>query len=134
MLGEGKKLTTDQLDSINVRKTGALMIAACTMGVSAALGGADEEEAAAQFGAAIGMAFQIRDDILDVLSTAEELGKPIGSDHEENKNTYMELLGREKCEAMVERLTQQAVRVLREHFADTAFLEALAENLAKRKS
>ena len=134
MIGEGKTLSTEQLDQINARKTGALLTAACAMGVSAALGSKAQEEAAMQFGAAIGMAFQIRDDMLDVLSTEEELGKPIGSDMEENKNTYMVLLGREQCEKTVERLTQHAVAVLEEQFDETGFLKALAENLAKRKS
>ena len=134
MIGEGKALSAEQLDEINSRKTGALIIAACIMGVSAALGTSEQEHAAAQFGADIGMAFQIRDDMLDVLSTEGELGKPIGSDLAENKNTYMVLLGREKCEIMVERLTAHAVAALEEQFTDTGFLKALAENLAKRKS
>ena len=134
MIGEGKTLTTQQLDEINARKTGALIIAACTMGVSAALGSPEQEDAAARFGAAIGLAFQIRDDMLDVLSTEEELGKPIGSDREENKNTYMALLGREQCEETVGKLTQRAVAVLEERFTEIGFLKALAENLAKRKS
>ena len=134
MIGEGKILTSEQLDEINMRKTGALLVAACTMGVSAALGTDVQEKAAAQFGAALGMAFQIRDDMLDVLSTEAELGKPIGSDLEENKNTYMALLGREECEKAVGKLTRHAVASLKEAFSDTDFLEALAYNLAKRKS
>lgn len=134
MIGEGKQLTAQQLDEINARKTGALLTAACTMGVSAAGGTAQQEKIAAQFGAAIGMAFQIRDDMLDVLSSEAELGKPIGSDREENKNTYMALLGQEECERLVLKLTDHATALLRESFEDTAFLEDLASNLAKRKN
>ena len=134
MIGEGKKLTAQQLDEINSRKTGALLIAACMMGVSAARGTPEQEEIAAQFGAAIGMAFQIRDDMLDVLSSEAELGKPIGSDREENKNTYMALLGQEEWERIVDRLTDHAKEVLHSGFEDTAFLENLATNLAKRKN
>ena len=134
MIGEGKKLTAQQLDEINSRKTGALLIAACMMGVSAARGTPEQEEIAAQFGAAIGMAFQIRDDMLDVLSSEAELGKPIGSDREENKNSYMALLGQEECERIVDRLTDHAKEVLHSGFEDTAFLENLATNLAKRKN
>ena len=134
MIGEGKILTTQQLDNINSRKTGALIIAACMMGVAAARGTEAQEEAAAQFGAAIGMAFQIRDDMLDVLSSETELGKPIGSDLEEQKNTYMTLLGQEECERMICNLTKRAVDILDGFFTDTAFLYALAEKLAKRKS
>ncbi len=73
MLGEGKQLTEEQLDNINSRKTGALLIAACRMGVAAAGGSEKQMEAAARYGAAIGAAFQIRDDMLDVISTEARL-------------------------------------------------------------
>ena len=134
MLGEGKQLTEEQLDNINSRKTGALLIAACRMGVAAAGGSEKQMEAAARYGAAIGAAFQIRDDMLDVISTEAELGKPIGSDAQEKKNTYMALYGEERCAAMVNKLTRQAKDVLRGAFADTAFLDELAESMAVRKS
>ena len=134
MLGEGKQLTEEQLDNINSRKTGALLIAACRMGVAAAGGSEEQMEAAAMYGAAIGAAFQIRDDMLDVISTEAELGKPIGSDAQEKKNTYMALYGEERCAAMVNKLTRQAKDVLRGAFADTAFLDELAESMAVRKS
>ena len=134
MLGEGKQLTEEQLNNINSRKTGALLIAACRMGVAAAGGSEKQMEAAARYGAAIGAAFQIRDDMLDVISTEAELGKPIGSDAQEKKNTYMALCGEERCAAMVKKLTQQAKDVLREAFADTAFLDELAESMAVRKN
>ena len=132
LLGEGKPLTTEDLDEINSRKTGALLIAACQMGVAAAGGNEKMLEAAALFGASIGMAFQIRDDMLDVLSTAEELGKPIGSDAEEHKNTYMALLGEEKCMELIVRLTEQAKAALGEAFTDTAFLCELADSMVSR--
>ena len=134
MLGEGKQLTEEQLNNINSRKTGALLIAACRMGVAAAGGSEEQMEAAAMYGAAIGAAFQIRDDMLDVISTEAELGKPIGSDAQEKKNTYMALYGEERCAAMVNKLTRQAKDVLRGAFADTAFLDELAESMAVRKS
>lgn len=134
MLGEGKPLSAQELDEINSRKTGALLTAACLMGVAAAGGTDAQEEAAARYGAALGMAFQIRDDMLDVLSTEGELGKPIGSDEEESKNTYMALYGEKKCEEMVLKLTAAAKDALSGQFADTAFLDALADSLAVRKS
>ena len=134
MLGEGKKLSANDLDEINSRKTGALLTAACLMGVAAAGGDEAREEAAARYGAALGMAFQIRDDMLDVLSTESELGKPIGSDQAESKNTYMALYGEKKCEEMVGKLTAAAKEALAEQFTDTAFLDALADSLAVRKS
>ena len=134
MLGEGKSLDAKELDEINSRKTGALLTAACLMGVAAAGGTARQEEAAARYGAALGMAFQIRDDMLDVLSTADELGKPIGSDKAESKNTYMALYGEKKCAELVDRLTEAAKAALAEQFSDTAFLDALADSLAVRKN
>ena len=132
MIGEGKALSSEELDEINARKTGALLTAACTMGVAAAGGNSMQEEAAARFGAAVGMAFQIRDDMLDALSSEAELGKPIGSDAAEHKNTYMILLGEEACGQLVDRLTDEACACLRGAFDDTEFLEALATKLAKR--
>ena len=134
MLGEGKKLTEQELDEINSRKTGALLTAACLMGVAAAGGSEAQEEAAARYGAAIGMAFQVRDDMLDVLSTEQELGKPIGSDREEQKNTYMALYGEERCAALVEKLTAAAKHALTEAFEDRAFLNELADSMAVRRS
>ena len=104
------------------------------MGVAAAGGDEAREEAAARYGAALGMAFQIRDDMLDVLSTESELGKPIGSDQAESKNTYMALYGEKKCEELVGKLTAAAKEALAEQFTDTAFLDALADSLAVRKS
>ncbi len=132
MLGEGKSLTEQELTEINSRKTGALLVAACQMGVAAAGGSELQLAAAGHFGSALGMAFQIRDDMLDVLSTADELGKPIGSDMQENKNTYMALMGEKGCRETVERLTEFAKGVLSEAFEDTEFLCSLADALATR--
>ena len=89
-------------------------------------------DSAGHFGAALGMAFQIRDDMLDVLSTEEELGKPIGSDVQEHKNTYMVLLGKDGCEKTVQKITKFAKDILKEGFKDTAFLEELADALSVR--
>ena len=132
MAGENKVLSEDELNEINSRKTGALLIAACRMGVAAA-GGSDEQlEAASLFGAAIGAAFQIRDDILDVISTDEALGKPIGSDAKENKNTYMALYGQERCMQMIRKLTESAKSSLGAAFTDTDFLCGLADSMVTR--
>ena len=132
MKGENMVLSEDELNEINSRKTGALLIAACRMGVAAA-GGSDEQlEAAALFGAAIGAAFQIRDDILDVISTDEALGKPVGSDAKENKNTYMALYGQERCMQMIRRLTESAKSALSVAFTDTDFLCGLADSMVTR--
>lgn len=133
MLWEGKDLSEQELTEINSRKTGALIVAACQMGVSAAGGSRLMLDAAGHFGAAIGMAFQIKDDMLDVTSTDEELGKPVGSDAQEKKNTYAVLMGLEGCQKTVEKLTEFAKTVLSEAFEDTGFLCSLADSLANRK-
>ena len=132
VLGEGKTLSAKQLDEINARKTGALLSASCAMGVAAAGGSAEQEDSAMRFGAAVGMAFQIRDDMLDVLGTEAELGKTVGSDSRENKNTYMALFGEKNCGEMVRRLTDSAKKSLRPAFEDVCFLEKLADSLAER--
>ncbi len=134
MVGESKHLTEAELDEINSRKTGALLIAACRMGVAAA-GGSDKLlDTAAVYGACVGAAFQIRDDILDVISTSEQLGKPVGSDLQEHKNTYMALLGEEKCMQMVEKLTESAKTALNGVFGDADFLCDLADSMVARKN
>ena len=129
---ENKEIDVDTLNILQTCKTGALIEAACVMGVI--LG--DKLEAipfAADYAQAMGRAFQIVDDILDVTGTFEELGKPIGSDLEENKNTYMVLMGREGCEKTIAKLTDFAKNVLDEAFEDTAFLKELADALSTRE-
>lgn len=134
MVGEHKLLSEDELNNINSRKTGSLLTAACRMGVAAAGGNEAMLEAAAQYGACVGAAFQIRDDILDVISTSEELGKPIGSDAQEHKNTYMTLLGEYRCMQMIEKLTDQAKNAIAGAFEDTKFLCELADSMVTRKN
>ena len=134
MVGEHKLLSEDELNDINSRKTGSLLTAACRMGVAAAGGNEAMLDAAAQYGACVGAAFQIRDDILDVISTSEELGKPVGSDAQEQKNTYMALLGEDKCMQMIEKLTDQAKNAIAGAFEDTKFLCELADSMVTRKN
>lgn len=133
MDGEGKALTEQQLMEIHARKTAALIRGACLMGVYAADGTAEQERAAVEYANALGLAFQIRDDMLDVLSTAEELGKTIGSDAEEGKTTFMTLYGAEECERRVLALTVQAKQAV-SVFEDSEFLAALADSMAVRRN
>ena len=148
MNAEGKFLSEDEITDIHSRKTGSLITAACRMGALIAeskelveedLAGkhrewfSEREEKAIQYGAALGLAFQARDDMLDVLSTDEELGKPIGSDEREHKSTYMTLYGEEKCQEFIEKLTKMAKSIAME-LKDGEFLCALADELAGRKS
>lgn len=134
MEGEGKVLTKEDLIDINDRKTSAMIHAACLMGVTCGGGNAQQRAAAAQYAKALGLAFQIRDDMLDVISTEAELGKPIGSDAREGKNTFMTLYGLERCSAYVHELSEEAAAAVDGAFADTAFLQQLARSLADRKN
>ena len=131
---EGKILSAPELEEIYLRKTSALIRAACLMGVAAAGGTKEQEEAAASYADNFGFAFQLRDDMLDVISTEAELGKPIGSDAREGKNTFMALYGLERCSAYVHELSEEAAAVVDGAFADSAFLQQLARSLADRKN
>jgi geranylgeranyl diphosphate synthase type II len=126
---ENRLLTEQEVLDIQTRKTGALIRAACAMGAIA--GGATEEQfdAACQYAAGLGLAFQIRDDMLDVIGSADQLGKSIGTD--QNKNTFVRLYGLEKCEKLVEKYTDYALAAL-DHYNDTDFLRQLAQSLTAR--
>lgn len=132
MIAENKTLSEQELDEVNSRKTGALLVAACQLGVAVAHGTGTQLQAAGQAGAALGAAFQIRDDMLDVISTAEQLGKPIGSDAEENKNTFMALYGEDKCTDMINKLTAFAKFIIMQNFSYTEFICDLADSLVLR--
>ncbi len=134
MEGNGKVLDEQQLTEIQTRKTGSLLTAACLMG--AIVGGATEKqrEAATIYGAAIGVAFQIRDDMLDEISTVQELGKPIGSDMRESKSTFMSLYGREGCESRIEKLTEYAKNTVNKAFPEPSFLMEFADELRTRRN
>ncbi|MBR6967529.1 MAG: polyprenyl synthetase family protein [Ruminococcus sp.] len=126
------------VDEANLRnmyhhKTGQLIAVSCMMGCICA--GADEEKirAAADYGFKLGLAFQIIDDILDVTSTTEELGKPVGSDEEENKTTFVTLYGVEKAQEIANDITEEALACL-DIFGNDPFLVQLTEMLLKRKN
>ncbi|MBQ3550211.1 MAG: polyprenyl synthetase family protein [Clostridia bacterium] len=115
-------------------KTGALLKAAATIGCI--LAGANDEiiNASCVFAEKIGLAFQIRDDILDIISTAEELGKPIGSDAESEKSTYVSLVGLDKAQEDVVSFTNEAINALEAFSADTTELKAFALKLIERRN
>lgn len=132
LASEGKQISIDQLDMLQRYKTGALIEAACVMG--AVLAGKYEMiPAAAEYADSLGRAFQIVDDILDVTGTFEELGKPIGSDSEQEKSTYVTALGIEAAQREADRLTEQALLTLKQ-FKDHEFLADLTESLLHRRS
>ncbi len=126
---EERVLTEQEVLDIQRRKTGCLISAACAMGAVA--GGCNQKQydAACQFAAGLGLAFQIRDDMLDVIGTQEEMGKGVGTD--ETKNTFVRLYGLEKCEELVQKYTDYALEGL-EIFSDNEFLVDLANQLVSR--
>ncbi len=126
--------TLEALTRINDLKTGALLRAACAMGVLAAGGDGARLAAAEGYGLHLARAFQIRDDILDITSTPEVLGKPVGSDEQNRKPTYASLLGVEAAEDRVLRETELAKSALNGAFPENTFLPALADALAAREN
>lgn len=134
LAAEGQPLTGEQLVRIHHGKTAALLTAAAEIGVIAGGGGPDELEAARTYAADVGLAFQIRDDVLDVISTDEELGKPVGSDAANGKTTFVTLYGQERCAAMIRELTEHACESLTGVFPCPDFLNWLARFMADRNS
>lgn len=130
IMAEQRELTEQEVLDIQSRKTGCLIHAACALGAIA--GGATEAQfdAACQFAAGIGLAFQIRDDMLDVIGTQEEMGKGVGTD--EAKNTFVKLYGLPKCEELVQKYTDYALEALNA-FSDTAYITALGKSLTERR-
>ncbi len=131
--GEHTPQTLDQLTLTQALKTGALIAAACQLGCIAAGGSHQQSRALDEYAMALGRAFQIRDDMLDVISTDAELGKPIGSDLAQNKTTFVTLLGLEGCDKLVQELTQSALDSIA-LFPESGFHSHLAEKLATRRN
>ena len=130
---DGKPLEKEMLDYIYRNKTSALIEASMMTG--AILAGADEQQVAVVEEAAgnIGLAFQIQDDILDVTSTDEELGKPVHSDEKNNKVTYVTLFGIEEASRQVELLSGKAIKLLKSLNKNNEFLYLLIEKLINRR-
>lgn len=126
-------ISREKLDFIYNLKTGALIEAAMKIGAILAGATLEEQELVEQVAAKVGLAFQIQDDILDVTSTLEELGKPIGSDAKNQKSTYVTFEGIEQSAKEVERLSNEAVELLKSLGRDDAFLQELIEYLVYRK-
>ena len=157
---EGKILSAPELEEIYLRKTSALIRAACLMGVAAAggtkaagcaaiesyseeqlkryatavaaVGTKEQEGAAASYADNFGFAFQLRDDMLDVIGDEKTFGKPIGSDREEGKTTFVDILGLNGCQRVIEAHSESAVEALGD-MADTDFLIHLVRVLEKRE-
>ena len=134
---KGLSLEEDQIMFINENKTAALL--QCAFLVGGILGGAtnEEKETLEKIGFDLGVAFQLQDDLLDVESTTEELGKPVGSDERNGKRTYLALNGIPKTRAFQEELSMEAAKLMKEmylaHEAEEGFLTELIQNLVVRK-
>lgn len=129
----GKELSKEVLDVIHELKTAALIES--SMMIGAILAGATDKELQKIERVAhnVGLAFQIQDDVLDVTSTAEVLGKPVGSDEKNDKTTYVTLLGIDKAKEYVKELSEEAVSLLQSFSKRNVFLEELIEKLIYRE-
>ena len=123
--------TEEALGEVHHLKTGAMIAGACKLGVAAAGGDPALLAAAEEYGYQLGLAFQIRDDMLDVIGNADEFGKPIGSDKEEGKVTYVDLFGIDGCGKKVLDCTEAAKAAVAP-FDGGGFLRTLAASLAER--
>lgn len=134
VISEGKEIDKDTLDYIHKNKTAAMIIGALKAG--AEIGGASDEEIKniERVGELVGVAFQIQDDILDVTSTLEELGKPINSDEKNHKVTYATMFGVEDASKIVLDMSNEALEILHSMGDRMEFLEKLTEYLIRRKN
>lgn len=130
---EGKDVDLALLREMDEGKTVALISAGCQMGCVAAGAGDEALENARRYAEGVGMAFQIRDDILDVLGDAQTLGKNVGMDAARDKRNYVSLLGVEEAQRLVDSFTAQAEQALDAFSGDTQFLRDLARRLATRE-
>ena len=131
--GEGRSLTGSEIEKIHSLKTAALLVCCAKMGAFAAGACDDKVDDAAKYAENIGVAFQIRDDILDVTSSAEELGKNPGSDSANEKSTFVTLYGVEKCLELIEEKTNAAKNIA-QRLEKPEFLIWLADYLSGRNS
>ena len=129
MMSEERQCNEQEVLDIQSRKTGALIKAACQLGVLAGHGSEEQLKAAADFAEHLGLAFQIRDDMLDVIGNAEELGKAVGVDAV--KNTFVQLYGIEKCDVLVHKHTDLAKNAL-DIYLNNQFMMELSDELVGR--
>ena len=129
---ENRTVSLDELCEKDTGKTANLIMAACMMGCIAAGANETQINAAKEYALHIGLAFQIRDDILDVTGDAKELGKNIGVDAQNARCTYVSILGVEKAQTLVDEHTEKALYALDAFDEDSTFLHEFAEKLATR--
>ncbi|MCO4101653.1 polyprenyl synthetase family protein [Gemmatimonas sp.] len=132
--GEGVHLTLEALERVHRLKTGALIMASVTLGARAAVAPESRRVALARYGASIGLAFQIADDVLDITSTTDQLGKTAARDLDLNKSTYPALLGVEGAIERAVALVEDGCAALQEEGLLTPTLEQLARYIVERRS
>jgi geranylgeranyl diphosphate synthase type II len=133
MAAQGHELAANRLREIHARKTSALFIASARIGAQAAGAPTARVVAAGEYAEALGLAFQVRDDLLDLTSDSRTLGKPARADADNMKCTFATLLGRDECERVISEQTRKAASSLSPEFEDAAFLIWFAEMLAGRE-
>ncbi len=129
---ENEEPSLSEILTIHKLKTGALISAACILGCIAAGASREDIALASKFAYYLGVAFQIKDDLLDVIGDETKLGKPVGSDANNNKTTYVTIVGVEKAQSDVERLTNMAKECLNK-YENNEFLLALSDYLISRE-
>jgi len=134
LAAEGRDISIDELRKIHKHKTGALITVSVTSGAKAALAGAEKVHQLKKYGEAVGLAFQITDDILDVEGTTAELGKPAGSDIENNKATYPALLGAERSKKLAKEQVDAAYSALASFDSKADALREIARYILTRKN
>lgn len=134
IISEGRQIDLDTLLYMHRKKTGALIKTAIVSG--ALIGEADDEEISflEEYGEKLGLAFQIKDDILDITGNKNILGKNVGSDKENNKTTFITQYGLEKCESECKNLTEECIKILNHLKRDTTYLKELTYYLLERES
>jgi geranylgeranyl diphosphate synthase type II len=130
---EGKKVGIDVVEFIHRLKCGALIESAMLIGAVLAGASQEEQDKIEQIGADIGYAFQIQDDILDVTSSTEVIGKPVGSDNKNEKSTYVSIKGLEQAKKDVEEMSERALLTLSSLSNKNTFLEELIRKLINRE-
>ncbi|MBL4937904.1 polyprenyl synthetase family protein [Clostridium sp. YIM B02515] len=133
ILSEGKSISNEELLYMHNKKTGELIRAAVLAG--AVIGGASKEEETLfdKFGEKLGLAFQIKDDILDITSSKEVLGKTVNSDINNNKTNFISMYGLEKCNELCENLTKECIDMLNKISEDTTDLKEITKFLLRRE-
>jgi geranylgeranyl diphosphate synthase type II len=132
ILGEGKEITAEELLYMHDKKTGELIRACILAGVILGGGSKEEEELLNTFGKKLGLAFQVKDDILDIIGDKNMLGKSTDSDKNNNKSNFISVYGLEKCNEICASLTEECINILNKLPRDTKKLKELTIFLLQR--